>query len=98
MAKKMDPAQIRIIWGREETRFRVETVPLGFKAGVQLGCGILWTGESKRAVTIVFYGEFAAILAAGPEAGDVSHLIRALGSSFYCLFFPVSFLRAAQPC
>lgn len=76
----------------------METVPLGLKTGVQLGYGILWTGESKRAVTIVFHGEFAAILAAGPEVGDVSHLVRALGSSFYCFFFPVSFLRATQPC
>lgn len=75
----------------------METGPLGFRAGVQLGCGSLRTGESKQAVTIVFHGEFAAILAAGPEAGDASHLVRARGCS-YCLFFPVSFLRAAQPC
>ena len=38
------------------------------------------------------------ILAAGPEAGDISHLVRALRSSFYCLFFPVSFSRTAKPC
>ena len=67
----------------------METGPLGFRAGVQLGCGSLRTRESKQPVTIVFHGEFAAILAAGPEAGDASHLARARGCSFYCLFFLV---------
>lgn len=56
----MDPAQIRAIWDRDETRFGMETGPLGFQAGVQLGHGSLWTGEGKQAVTAVFHGELAA--------------------------------------
>lgn len=90
----MDPAQIRAIWGREETRFGMETGPLGFQAGVQLGHGSLWTGEGKQAVTTVFRGELAAAdtlcLAAGSEDGNTSILARALGNS-YCssfLFLP----------
>lgn len=47
-------------------------------------------------MTVVFHREFAAVLAAGPEAGDASYLVRALGSYFYCLFFPVSSSRAAK--
>lgn len=79
--------------GQEGDKVWVETGPLGFKAGVQLGCDSVWL---KKAIGLWLLSLWA-VAAAGalcPAAGDVSAVIRASGSFLYCLFSLVSSSRA----